>query len=102
MWLLKKLNELVINLTKGIEIFYCKCYNDRVNYYGGLHMKNIKIVPSVEFNDDYVNAKADLIKAMQSISKLSDAQKRFLVEELYGAAYVDALLKIVQNINFKR
>ena len=27
--LLKKLNELVINLTKGIVIFKRKCYNDR-------------------------------------------------------------------------
>lgn len=65
-------------------------------------MQNIKIIPSVEFNDDYINAKADLLKAMQSISKLTDGQKRFLVEELYGAAYVEALLKIVSNINFRR
>ncbi len=65
-------------------------------------MQNIKIVPDVEFNDDYLNAKVDLIKAMQSVSKLTDAQKRFLVEEVYGAAYVEALLKIVSNINFQR
>lgn len=65
-------------------------------------MQNIKIVPGVEFNDDYLNAKVDLIKAMQSVSKLTDAQKRFLVEEVYGAAYVEALLKIVSNINFQR
>lgn len=65
-------------------------------------MQNIKIVPDVEFNDDYLNAKVDLIRAMQSVSKLTDAQKRFLVEEVYGAAYVEALLKIVSNINFQR
>ena len=29
MWLLKKLNELLINLIKGIVIFKRKCYNDR-------------------------------------------------------------------------
>ena len=65
-------------------------------------MQEIRIAPSVEFNDDYLNAKTDLIKAMQSISKLTDLQKRILVEEIYGAAYVEALLKMVSSINFQR
>lgn len=65
-------------------------------------MQSIKIIPSIEFNENYLNAKADLIKAIQSISKLTDSQKRFLVEELYGAAYVETLLKIVSNVNIQR
>ena len=65
-------------------------------------MQEIRIAPSVEFNDDYLTAKTDLIKAMQSISKLTDLQKRILVEEIYGAAYVEALLKMLSSINFQR
>ena len=60
-------------------------------------MNEYRIVPDVDFNDDYKNAKKDLLEAMNSISKLTPLQKRFLAEELFGAANVEMLLRIISN-----
>ena len=65
-------------------------------------MKKFGIVPAVEFNDDYLNAKSDVIKAMESISKLNEEQKKCLAAELFGLARVEAVMNFISNMNIPR
>ena len=64
-------------------------------------MTDFKIVPSIDLNDPYAQAKLDVIKAKESLSKLTPIQQRALVEELFGVAFVDMILTITNN-NLKR
>lgn len=51
-------------------------------------MDKIKILPDIEPTDPYEKAKADILKAKMSLSKLTPNQQKALAEELFGAAYV--------------
>ena len=65
-------------------------------------MQGFRIVPDVEFNDDYTNAKKDLITAIKSISKLNPIQKEHLAKEVFGAAYIETLMRAFSNANIQR
>ena len=56
-----------------------------------------KVVPNIESNDPYEKAKLDVIKARESILKLHPIQQRALVEELFGVAYVEMVIKMFKN-----
>ena len=60
------------------------------------------MVPDIDFNDDYKNAKKDILKAMRSMSKLTPLQSRHLAEELFGAENVEILLKVMSNKKYMR
>lgn len=60
-------------------------------------MADYKIVPSIEPDDPYEKAKLDVIKARESILKLSPIQQRALVEELFGVAYIEMVIKMFNN-----
>ena len=53
----------------------------------------------IEPIDKYEKARTDLIAALKSFSELSPNQKRSLANELFGAAYVDAVLRLAQRRN---
>lgn len=65
-------------------------------------MQGFRIVPDVEFNDDYTNAKKDLITAVKSISKLNPIQKEHLAKEVFGVAYIETLMRAFSNANIQR
>lgn len=65
-------------------------------------MERFGIVPTIESNDDYLNAKSDVIKAMESISKLNEEQTKRLVAELFGIARVEAVMNFILNMNIPR
>ena len=65
-------------------------------------MQGFRIVPDVEFNDDYMNAKKDLITAIKSISKLNPIQKEHLAKEVFGATYIETLMRAFSNANIQR
>lgn len=48
-------------------------------------MNEFKLSPDVEFKSLYDNAKYDVLKAKESVSKLTEEQKHQLVKELFGA-----------------
>ena len=60
-------------------------------------MNEFKITPDVEFESPYENAKHDVLKAMESISKLIEGQRRQLAEELLGAEIAAMLRRIMCN-----
>ena len=60
-------------------------------------MADYKIVTSIEPDDPYEKAKLDVIKARESILKLSPIQQRALVEELFGVAYIEMVIKMFNN-----
>jgi len=64
-------------------------------------MTDFKIVPSIDLNDPYEQAELDVIKAKESISKLTPIQQIALVEELFGVAFVDMIFTMTNN-NLKR
>ena len=65
-------------------------------------MDKIKIVPDIEPTDPYEKAKADILKAKMSLSELTPNQQKALAEELFGAAYVETVLKVLFNNNLMR
>ena len=65
-------------------------------------MDKIKIVPDIEPTDPYEKAKADILKAKMSLSKLTPIQQKALAEELFGVAYVETVLKVLFNNNLMR
>ena len=65
-------------------------------------MDKIKIVPDIEPTDPYEKAKADILKAKMSLSKLTPKQQKALAEELFGVAYVETVLKVLFNNNLMR
>ena len=65
-------------------------------------MQGFRIVSDVEFNDDYTNAKKDLITAIKSISKLNPIQQECLAKELFGAAYIETVMRVFSNANIQR
>ena len=65
-------------------------------------MDKIKIVPDIEPTDPYEKAKADIMKAKTSLSKLTPNQQKALAEELFGASYVETVLKALFNNNLMR
>ena len=64
-------------------------------------MVKIKIVPDIEPTDPYEKAKADMLKAKMSLSKLTPNQQKALAEELFGVAFVDMIFTMTNN-NLKR
>ena len=58
-------------------------------------MNEFKFTPSVEFESPYNNAKHDVLKAMESIGKLTEGEKRQLAEELLGAEMAAMLCQIM-------
>ena len=65
-------------------------------------MDKIKILPDIEPTEPYEKAKADILKAKMSLSKLAPNQQKALAEELFGAAYVETVLKVLFNNNLMR
>ena len=65
-------------------------------------MDKIKILPDIEPTEPYEKAKADILKAKMSLSKLTPNQHKALAEELFGAAYVETVLKVLFNNNLMR
>lgn len=65
-------------------------------------MDKIKILPDIEPTEPYEKAKADILKAKMSLSKLTPNQQKVLAEELFGAAYVETVLKVLFNNNLMR
>ena len=65
-------------------------------------MDKIKILPDIEPTEPYEKAKADILKAKMSLSKLTPNQQKELAEELFGAAYVETVLKVLFNNNLMR
>ena len=65
-------------------------------------MDKIKIVPDIEPTDPYEKAKADMLKAKMSLSKLTPNQQKAFAEELFGAADVETVLKALFNNNLMR
>ena len=65
-------------------------------------MDKIKILPDIESTDPYEKAKADIMKAKMSLSKLTPNQQKALAEELFGASYVETVLKALFNKNLMR
>ena len=61
-------------------------------------MMDYKIVPNIEPNDPFEKAKLDVIKARESILKLSPVQQRRLAEELFGVAYVEMVINMFNNL----
>lgn len=57
-------------------------------------MNDFRLVPSVEFKNQYENAKHDLLKAIDSVNKLPENQRRQLVAELFGAEAVAMVFQI--------
>ena len=60
-------------------------------------MTDFKIVPNIDPKDPYEKAKLDALQARDSISKLTPHQQRQLAEELFGVAFVDMFMKIINN-----
>lgn len=58
-------------------------------------MVNYRPTFGIEPINDYEKAKQDVIKAMNSVSKLSPQQRQRLAEELWGAANAAALFSIL-------
>ena len=57
-------------------------------------MDNYQVTVGVEPTNDYDKAKQDVIKAFDSIHKLSPKQQQMLAQELVGATNVAILLKL--------
>ncbi len=60
-------------------------------------MEEYKLTMGITPTDDYEKAKKDLIRAMQSIQKLSPQQQQMLAKELFGAANVMALMEMIHR-----
>lgn len=60
-------------------------------------MADYKIVPDINFNNDYVQAKKDLIQALNSIQKLTMEQRKALAVEILGAELVNNFIQILQK-----
>ena len=58
-------------------------------------MNEFKVTPGVEFESPYNKAKHDLLKAKESFGKLTEGEKRQLVEELFGAEMVARLYQMM-------
>lgn len=57
-------------------------------------MDNYRVTVGVEPANDYDKAKQDVMKALDSIYKLSPKQQQMLAEELVGATNVAILLRL--------
>jgi len=60
-------------------------------------MSDYRIITDIHFDDDYVQAKKDLIQALNSIRKLTTEQQVTLAKELVGAESVNNFIKIMQK-----
>lgn len=65
-------------------------------------MNNYRIKPELEPTDKYEKAKQDLLKAKKSIEDLSPEEQRALVQELFGAARAEMIMKFLMSINSNR
>jgi hypothetical protein len=65
-------------------------------------MADFKIVPDIQPVSQYEKARLDVLKARDSILKLTPYQQRSLAEELFGVAYVETIMKILSNNNLMR
>lgn len=64
-------------------------------------MDNYQVTVGVEPINDYDKAKQDVVKALDSIRKLSPRQQQMLAEELVGTTKIAILLKLF-NQGFSR
>lgn len=64
-------------------------------------MDNYQVTVGVEPTNDYDKTKQDVVKALDSIRKLSPRQQQMLAEELVGTTKVAILLKLF-NQGFSR
>lgn len=60
-------------------------------------MDNYQITVGVEPTNDYDKARQDVIKACDSVRKLHPWQQQKLAEELFGAANVAMLLRLLNQ-----
>ena len=61
-------------------------------------MNNYRIKPELEPTDKYEKAKQDLLKAKKSIEDLSPEEQRALAQEVFGAARVEMVMKLLMSI----
>ena len=60
-------------------------------------MDSFSLVPDVEIENPYDNAKRDVLKAMESVRKLPENQQRQLAEDLFDAEMAAMLCRIMCN-----
>lgn len=60
-------------------------------------MNEIKVIPDIEFGNRYENAKHDVLKAMVSIGKLTEGERRQLLAELLNAEIAAMLFQMMCN-----
>lgn len=58
-------------------------------------MANYKLTPNIEFDDNYLQAKKDVLTMLNSFDKLNPKQKECLIKEVIGAAKFDAICKVL-------
>ena len=58
-------------------------------------MANYKLTPNIEFDDNYLQAKKDVLTMLNSFDKLNPKQKECLIKEVFGAAKFDATCKML-------
>jgi hypothetical protein len=61
-------------------------------------MANYKLTPNIEFDDNYLQAKNDILKLFDSFSKLNDKQKEHLIKEVVGIAQFDTICQLLNSI----
>ena len=60
-------------------------------------MNDFRLVPGIEFKSQYENAKNDVLKAIDSVSKLPENQRRQLAEDVFGLEAVAMVCQIMRN-----
>lgn len=60
-------------------------------------MDGFKFVPEVKFESPYENAKKDVIKALEAVNKLTEAQQYQLLRELLGTEFATLFFQIIRN-----
>lgn len=60
-------------------------------------MDDFKLTAGIEFKDPYENAKSDVLKALESVRKLTESQRRQLAKELFGVGMVAMLWQAMCN-----
>ena len=61
-------------------------------------MNNYKIISTIKFDNNYIQAKNDILKMFDSFSKLNDKQKEHLIKEVVGIAQFDTICQLLNAI----
>lgn len=60
-------------------------------------MNDFRLAPGIEFKSQYENAKNDVLKAIDSVSKLPENQRRQLAEDVFESEAVAMVCQIMRN-----